>query len=122
MDRKVVERMAGTPAQDAKSDDKATTWLNSNSAGTGAYRHHRSGSATRRSSLCATSTIWRGKLPFERVVIRHISDGAAQLLAVRRGDIDAAFNLIPEQIATLKGEPGRARSIRSPASTSSTWR
>jgi peptide/nickel transport system substrate-binding protein len=38
-------------------------------------------------------------------VIRHISDGAAQLLAVRRGDIDAAFNLIPEQIAALKSEP-----------------
>ena len=28
-----------------------------------------------------------------------------RLLAVRRGDIDAAFNLIPEQIATLKTEP-----------------
>jgi peptide/nickel transport system substrate-binding protein len=45
---------------------------------------------------------WRGKPAFERVIIRHISDGAAQLLAVRRGDIDAAFNLIPEQIATLR--------------------
>ena len=48
---------------------------------------------------------WGGKPPFERIVIRHISDGAAQLLAVRRGDIDAAFNLIPEQIAALKSEP-----------------
>jgi peptide/nickel transport system substrate-binding protein len=27
------------------------------------------------------------------------------LLAVKRGDIDAAFNLIPEQVATLKGDP-----------------
>jgi peptide/nickel transport system substrate-binding protein len=47
---------------------------------------------------------WGGKPPYERIIIRHISDGAAQLLAVRRGDIDAAFNLIPEQIATLKDE------------------
>jgi len=27
------------------------------------------------------------------------------LLAVKRGDIDAAFNLIPEQVSTLKGDP-----------------
>ena len=47
---------------------------------------------------------WGGKLPYERIIIRHISDGAAQMLAVRRGDIDAAFNLIPEQIKSLKGE------------------
>jgi peptide/nickel transport system substrate-binding protein len=38
------------------------------------------------------------------VVIRHLSDSAAQLLAVRRGDIQAAFNLIPEQVATLRDE------------------
>ncbi|MFS8086364.1 MAG: ABC transporter substrate-binding protein, partial [Acidobacteriota bacterium] len=42
--------------------------------------------------------------PFDRVVIRHMSDSAAQLLAVGRGDADVAFNLIPEQIATLKGD------------------
>ena len=48
---------------------------------------------------------WRGKPPFERVIIRHIGDSAAQLLAVRRGDVDIAFNLIPEQVATLKAEP-----------------
>ena len=34
-----------------------------------------------------------------------MGDSATQLLAVKRGDIDAAFNLIPEQVATLKGDP-----------------
>ena len=34
-----------------------------------------------------------------------MSDSATQLLAVKQGDIDAAFNLIPEQVATLKGDP-----------------
>ena len=33
-----------------------------------------------------------------------MGDSAAQLLAIRRGDIDIAFNLIPEQVATLKGD------------------
>ena len=50
-----------------------------------------------------------------------MSDSAAQLLAIRRGDIDVAFNLIPEQIATLKGDKDISVD-RSPASTSSIWR
>ena len=38
-------------------------------------------------------------------MIRRLSDSAAQLLAVRRCDVGAAFNLIPEQVATLRSEP-----------------
>jgi peptide/nickel transport system substrate-binding protein len=103
LERKVVEAQGGTAEPDAREKDKATTWLNGNSAGTGAYRI----TAWERNAqiqLARNEHHWRGKPPFERIIIRHISDGAAQLLAVRRGDIDAAFNLIPEQIATLKDE------------------
>ena len=46
---------------------------------------------------------WEGEVPFERVVIRHIGDSAAQLLALENGDIDAAFNLTTEQLAGLEG-------------------
>ena len=103
MERKVVEAQGGTAAADAKEKDKATTWLNGHSAGTGAYQI----AAWERNAqiqLVRNDHYWGEKLPFERVVIRHISDGAAQMLAVRRGDIDAAFNLIPEQIASLKSD------------------
>ena len=34
-------------------------------------------------------------------MLRHIADGAAQVLAVRRGDIDAALNLSPDQLDSL---------------------
>ncbi len=34
-----------------------------------------------------------------------MSESAAQLLALKRGDVDVAFNLIPEQVATLKDDP-----------------
>jgi peptide/nickel transport system substrate-binding protein len=44
---------------------------------------------------------WRAPAAFERVVLRHIADGAAQVLAIRRGDIDAALNLSPDQLDTL---------------------
>src|SRR5690606_28786333 len=37
-DRKLVEQHGGDASKDAKTKDKAPTWLNSNSAGTGAYK------------------------------------------------------------------------------------
>ncbi|PZW48103.1 peptide/nickel transport system substrate-binding protein [Humitalea rosea] len=88
----------------AKDTDRATEWLNGNSAGTGPYRlarWERNGQI----QLLANPHHWRGAPAFDRVVIRHLSDSAAQILAVRRGDIHAAFNLIPEQLATLRSEP-----------------
>jgi peptide/nickel transport system substrate-binding protein len=103
MDRALVEQHGGTAGPKAKDEDKATTWLNSNSAGTGAYvitQWERNAQI----QLLRNQYFWRGAVPFERVVVRHMSDSAAQLLAVRRGDADVAFNLIPEQIATLKGD------------------
>jgi peptide/nickel transport system substrate-binding protein len=103
LDRKLVEQHGASAAPDAKESDKATPWLNSNSAGTGAYRLV-AWERNAQIQFVRNEHYWRGKPPFERVVIRHISDGAAQLLAVRRGDVDAAFNLIPEQVASVKGD------------------
>lgn len=102
-DAKAVRAQGGTDAADAKEKDKATDWLNQNSAGTGPYRLVR-WERNQQIQLVRNPTHWRGAPAFERVVIRHFSDSAAQLLAVRRGDIQVAFNLIPEQIATLKEE------------------
>ncbi len=89
-----------TPGADQA--DKATPWFNNNSAGSGPYRlvgWERNVSVT----LQRNPNYWGGAVPFERVVIRHIADGAAQLLAVRRGDIDIAMNLSAEQLDSLKG-------------------
>jgi len=103
LERKVAEANGASAAKDAKTADKAAQWINSNSCGTGAYRIN-AWERNQQIQLVRNDHYWGGKPPFERIVIRHISDGAAQLLAVRRGDIDAAFNLIPEQIASLKGD------------------
>lgn len=103
LEKKVVQQHGGTDAADAKEKDKATDWLNQNSAGTGPYRLVR-WERNQQIQLVRNPHHWRGPPAYERVVIRHFSDSAAQLLAIRRGDIQAAFNLIPEQIATLKDE------------------
>jgi peptide/nickel transport system substrate-binding protein len=103
MERKVMEANGGTADADAKEKDKATPWLNTKSCGTGAYQVA-GWERNAQIQLVRNDHYWGGKLPYSRIVIRHISDGAAQMLAVRRGDIDAAFNLIPEQIKSLKEE------------------
>jgi peptide/nickel transport system substrate-binding protein len=104
LERKVAEANGASAAKDAKTADKAAQWINGNSCGTGAYRIA-AWERNQQIQLVRNEHYWGGKPPYERIVIRHISDGAAQLLAVRRGDIDVAFNLIPEQITALKSEP-----------------
>ncbi len=100
-DRKVLEQHGGTAAADANTADKATPWLNQNSAGAGPFTLV---GWTRNAQILLTRNphYFRGPAAFERVVIRHMGDSATQLLAIKRGDVDAVFNLIPEQIATLK--------------------
>jgi peptide/nickel transport system substrate-binding protein len=104
MERAILVAQGGTADANARETDKATEWLNGNSAGTGPFRLVR-WERNNQILLQRNPHYWRGASPFERVVIRHLSDSAAQLLAVRRGDIQAAFNLIPEQITTLRSEP-----------------
>jgi len=103
-DSKLVQEHGGDASTEAKTKDKATTWLNENSAGAGAYKLVR-WERNAQIQFVRNDHYWRGKPPFERVIIRHISDSAAQLLAIRRGDVDVAFNLIPEQVATVKSDP-----------------
>ena len=104
MDSKLLTSQGGTASGDAKDADKATPWLNGNSGGSAPWTF----TAWERNQQIqlARNPNFRGDKPgYERVVIRHMSESAAQLLALKRGDIDIAFNLIPEQIATLKGDP-----------------
>ena len=104
LDSKLLTMHGATAGADAKDADKATVWLNGNSGGSGPY----SLTAWERNQqiqLARNGNYWGDKAGYERVVIRHMSESAAQLLALKRGDIDIAFNLIPEQIATLKGDP-----------------
>jgi peptide/nickel transport system substrate-binding protein len=94
----------GSDAPDAKTADTATDWLNSNSAGTGPYRLT-GWQRNQQIQMVKNPHYWGGMPGYDRVLIRHMSESAAQLLALQRGDIDVAFNLIPEQIAALKEDP-----------------
>jgi peptide/nickel transport system substrate-binding protein len=100
-EKALVTEHGGTDAPDAKDTDKATDWLNNNSAGTGPYRLT-GWQRNQQIQMVRNPNHWGGTPGYERVLIRHMSESAAQLLAIQRGDIDVAFNLLPEQLATLK--------------------
>jgi peptide/nickel transport system substrate-binding protein len=103
MEKAVLLQHNGVAGVGAKDTDKATDWLNGNSVGTGPY-HLVRWEQNNQIMLQRNPHHWRGLPAFERVIIRHLSDSAAQFLAVRRGDVQAAFNLIPEQITALQGD------------------
>ncbi|MGI4797435.1 MAG: ABC transporter substrate-binding protein [Janthinobacterium lividum] len=100
MDRKTVIEHGGTTDE----NDKATDWLNTHTAGSGPYAVT-AWARNAQIQMVRNPNSWRGPSPYARIVIRHIPDSAAQLLAVQRGDVDVAFNLIPEQIASLASDP-----------------
>jgi peptide/nickel transport system substrate-binding protein len=100
VDSKTVMAQGGTSAKDAEKADKATTWLDTHSAGTGPYVLT-GWTRNQEVTLEKNKNYWRTPAAFERVVLRHIGDGAAQVLAIRRGDIDAALNLSPDQLDSL---------------------
>jgi peptide/nickel transport system substrate-binding protein len=99
-DSKAVIAQGGTAGKDAEKADKATTWLDTHSAGTGPYTLT-GWTRNQEVILERNKSYWRAPAAFEKVVLRHIADGAAQVLTVRRGDIDAALNLSPDQLDSL---------------------
>lgn len=97
LDSKLVEQNAGT--------DHGNTWLNRNSAGSGAFRlirHQPNESYT----IERNDDWWRGRAIMQRVIVRHIPEAATQRLLLERGDVDIARNLTPTDITGLRGRPG----------------
>jgi peptide/nickel transport system substrate-binding protein len=94
----------GMDGPETADKDTATAWLDQNSVGTGAFKLT-GWQRNQQISLVANPLHYKGKPGYDRVLIRHMSESATQLLALQHGDVDVAFNLIPEQIETLKGNP-----------------
>jgi peptide/nickel transport system substrate-binding protein len=90
----------------ATSDDPwANQWLKEHDAGSGPFVL-REWAREDRIVLEAFSDYWRGKPALDQVIIQNIPEPTAQMFSLLRGDIDVAWNLLPDQIAELKGQPG----------------
>jgi len=104
-DSKTLKAHGGTSGPDADKTDKATGWLDSNSAGTGPYVI-RQWERNSQVVLDRNNAYWRDSAPFKRIVLKHIPESATQLLTIENGDIDAALNLTPTQLDDLKAKEG----------------
>jgi peptide/nickel transport system substrate-binding protein len=101
VDSKAVKAHGGTDAEDADKSDKATDWLDQNSAGTGPFVLKR---WTRGVEVVLerNPNYWRKPSPLTRVVIRDIPDPSTQLELVERGDVAIAQSLDIDLIGRFK--------------------
>ncbi len=87
-----------------KDGDMGKAWLNDHSAGSGAFileKWNRNESII----LKANENYWKGTPPFTRVIIREVAEPTNQMIMLEKGDIDIAWDLLPDQINKLKDNP-----------------
>ena len=97
---KVVKAHGGSAAADADKSDKAESYLNSQSAGSGPYIL-KSYSTTTQVVLTKNPRYWGPKKPaFNDVVIRNVNS-AAQLLNIQRGSNEVSLDLSADQAKGL---------------------
>jgi peptide/nickel transport system substrate-binding protein len=96
----VVEKKAAL-AHEANGD-LGNTWLKTHSAASGAYRLV-AWKPNESVILEANPHFRLGAPANKRVIVRHVPETAAQLLLLKKGDVDIARDLSPDQLATLAG-------------------
>jgi peptide/nickel transport system substrate-binding protein len=92
--------------RNATSDDPlANKWLTDHDAGSGPYELL-GWNRNLKVELKAFDNYWAGRPRMGRVFIQNIPEPTAQQLALQRGDIDVALNLLPSQANALANQPG----------------
>jgi peptide/nickel transport system substrate-binding protein len=101
VDAKAVAAHGGTDAAGADKTDKATDWLDQNSAGTGPFILRR---WTRGVEVVLerNQAYWRQPSTLGRIVIRDIPDPATQLGQIERGEVAIAQSLDADLIARFR--------------------
>jgi len=104
LDSKFVTEHGGDAGPDAKTKDQAEAYLNSHSAGTGAFTLD-SYIPNQEVVLVRNRQHWRGAAQMERIVIRNIPEASTQALQLERGDLDIATGLGRDNAQTLRRVP-----------------
>ncbi|MFQ5774076.1 MAG: ABC transporter substrate-binding protein [Kiloniellaceae bacterium] len=90
-----------------KDGDLGHKWLNTHSAGSGAFKL-KSWKANESVILEANPNYRHGAPKMKRVILRHVPEPAPQRLLLEKGDVDMARDLHADQLAGLRGKPGIA--------------
>lgn len=100
LNSKVLKAHGGTDAKDANKTDKAEAYLQTASAGSGAYVLG-SAQQNQQYTLEANGKYWGEAKGFPKVVVRNMA-APTQLLNVQRGQNEIALDLSAQQAGTLK--------------------
>lgn len=101
LDSKLVKKNGGVSDASAQTTDTAQKYLDRNSAGSGPYIL-KSFTPDDKVILVRNENYWGKKPAFKMIIIQDMPDENAQLLAVKNGDIDIAFNLSADQLSQLE--------------------
>ncbi len=104
LDSRLVRAHGGDDSPQAAKRDKATTFLDTQSAGTGAFRMTE---WSRRQQIVMERNphYWGPRAPMDRLVYQNQQDAATQRLLVQRGAVDVAENISLQQAQTLQNDP-----------------
>jgi peptide/nickel transport system substrate-binding protein len=105
LDSKLVTEQGGDASAAAKDKDKAESFLNGRSAGSGAYILERY-VPDQEAVLVKNPQHWRGAPKLDRIVIRNMTEPATEKLQLERGDLDIATGLDQDQIRVLRNSAG----------------
>jgi peptide/nickel transport system substrate-binding protein len=104
LDSKTVIAHGGTDAENAKTTDKATTWLNGHTAGSGPYMI--TGFTQNEQAVLERFPGYSGPKPyFGKIVFLHVKDGTTQQQMVERGDADIAQDFDADIVAKVAPGP-----------------
>jgi peptide/nickel transport system substrate-binding protein len=105
VDSKAVTAQGGDASPDAKTKDHAEAYLNTRSAGSGAFTME-SYTPNQEVVLVRNPNHWRRPLPqMDRVVLRSVPEASTQALQLERGDLDIALSMGTTNLPTLMKVP-----------------
>lgn len=88
-----------------KDGDLGSAWLTDHSAGSGPYILER-WVRDQEIVLVANENYWKGPPKIKRIILKHVPEPGNQLLLLRKGDVDIAWDLTVDQLEQLKGVKG----------------
>ena len=86
-------------------DPWSNEWLAKNYAGAGEYMVE-SWTPGVQMVLAANPKYWAGKAAFDKVILKVIPDSSNRAALLRKGEVDIAVGLSPDQMNELRGQPG----------------
>ncbi len=88
-----------------KEGDLGSEWLTDHGAGSGPFILER-WVRDQEIVLVANENYWRGPPKLKKIILKHVPEPGNQLLLMKKGDVDIAWDLLIDQLLELEGVPG----------------